>query len=258
MNINDMNFNNDRFSLKFLEWDTEFFGVNSAKLVLKNEILNKDIESIENRISLNGYEFVTVVNENNNAHNNKLIYKLGDVFLADVNVQFEKCMNAMESECDENLGGNEDEGKVVVSNNVSFNEDILDISQDEFKYSRFFVDRNLINSNNVYLEWTRNSFGREDKFFACYEEENRVDGFVIFSFEDKESSLRIELIAVRSEVQGNGIGSVLLRSIEEYASRNLVHSIRVGTQLDNIRAQNFYIKNGFKHIYNNSIYHLWR
>ena len=253
-----MNFNNDRFSLKFLEWDTEFFGVNSAKLVLKNEILNKDIESIENRISLNGYEFVTVVNENNNAHNNKLIYKLGDVFLADVNVQFEKCMNAMELECDENLGGNEDEGKVVVSNNVSFNEDMLDISQSEFKYSRFFVDRNLINSDDVYLEWTRNSFGREDKFFACYEKENRADGFVIFSFEDKESSLRIELIAVRSEVQGNGIGSVLLRSIEEYASRNLVHSIRVGTQLDNIRAQNFYIKNGFKHIYNNSIYHLWR
>lgn len=253
-----MNFNNDRFSLGFLEWDTEFFGVNSAKLVLKNEILNKDIENIENQISLNGYEFVTVVNVNNNAHNNKLIYRLGDVFLADVNVQFEKCINVMELECDENLGVNEDEGKVVVSNNVSFNEDMLDISQSEFRYSRFLVDKNLINSDDVYLEWTRNSFGREDKFFACYEKENRVDGFVIFSFGDKVSTLRIELIAVRSEVQGNGIGSVLLRSIEEYASRNLVHSIRVGTQLDNIRAQNFYIKNGFKHIYNNSIYHLWR
>ena len=258
MNINDMNFNNDRFSLGFLEWDTEFFGVNSSKLVLKNEILTKDIENIENQISLNEYEFVTVVNVNNNAHNNKLIYRLGDVFLADVNVQFEKCINVMELECDENLGVNEDEGKVVVSNNVSFNEDMLDISQSEFRYSRFLVDKNLINSDDVYLEWTRNSFGREDKFFACYEKENRVDGFVIFSFGDKVSTLRIELIAVRSEVQGNGIGSVLLRSIEEYASRNLVHSIRVGTQLDNIRAQNFYIKNGFKHIYNNSIYHLWR
>ena len=258
MNVNDMNFNNDRFSLKFLEWDTGLFCVNSAKLVLKNEIFNKDIESIENKISLNGYEFITVVNVNNSAHNNRLIYRLGDVFLADVNVQFEKCINVMGLECDENLGGNEDEGKVVVSNNVSFNEDILDISQSEFRYSRFFVDRNLINSDYVYLEWTRNSFGREDKFFACYEEENRVDGFVIFSFEDKMDTLIIELIAVRSEVQGNGIGRVLLRSIEEYASRNLVHSIRVGTQLDNIRAQNFYIKNGFKHIYNNSIYHLWR
>ena len=39
--------------------------------------------------------------------------------------------------------------------------------------------------------------------------------------------------------------------------KNNLSEIHVGTQLNNIKAQNFYIKCGFKHINNNSVYHWW-
>lgn len=55
----------------------------------------------------------------------------------------------------------------------------------------------------------------------------------------------------------NGVGTQLIEQIELYALKNNLSEIHVGTQLNNIKAQNFYIKCGFKHINNNSVYHWW-
>ena len=276
MNIDENLRSNNRYFLKYLKWDTDFFKIKSAKLVLKNEILNRDIERIKRQIKQEQYEFITVVNENNNMNNNKLIYRLGNVFLADVNIQFKKYIRTTESIKKSNYNNQKNNNansnriytfstkeKIIIKNNLELKEEILEISQKEFKYSRFIEDDNLIKPNEVYLEWTKNSFGRKDKFFAYYEKNNRIEGFILFSinssaFNSSTLDIIIELIAIKNEMQSKGVGSFLLKGIEEYAKRNSIKFLRVGTQLNNIKAQNFYIKNGFKHISNNSIYHLWR
>lgn len=271
MNIDENVRSNNRYFLKYLKWDTDFFKIKSAKLVLKNEILNKDIERIKRKIKQEQYEFITVVNENNNINNNKLIYRLGNVFLADVNIQFKKYIETPESIKKSNYNNQKNNNansnriytfstkeKIIIKNNLELKEEILEISQKEFKYSRFIEDDNLIKPNEVYLEWTKNSFGRKNKFFAYYEKDNRIEGFILFSINSSTLDIIIELIAIKNEMQSKGVGSFLLKSIEEYAKKNSIKFLRVGTQLNNIKAQNFYIKNGFKHISNNSIYHLWR
>lgn len=347
MNIDENLRSNNRYFLKYLKWDTDFFKIKSAKLVLKNEILNKDIERIKRKIKQEQYEFITVVNENNNINNNKLIYRLGNVFLADVNIQFKKYIRTTESikksnyqefytnenafviknvsrsflndnknnsikknsnnnqnynseirkitnnnefkeSCYNNQKNNNEnkksgynnntiynnitnindrsnriytvgtKEKIIIKNNLELKEEILEISQKEFKCSRFIEDDNLIKPNEVYLEWSKNSFGRKDKYFAYYEKDNRIEGFILFSINSSTLDIIIELIAIKNEMQSKGVGSFLLKSIEEYAKKNSIKFLRVGTQLNNIKAQNFYIKNGFKHISNNSIYHLWR
>lgn len=276
MNIDENLRSNNRYFLKYLKWDTDFFKIKSAKLVLKNEILNKDIERIKRKIKQEQYEFITVVNENNNINNNKLIYRLGNVFLADVNIQFKKNIETPESIKKSNYNNQKNNNansnriytfstkeKIIIKNNLELKEEILEISQKEFKYSRFIEDDNLIKPNEVYLEWSKNSFGRKDKYFAYYEKDNRIEGFILFSitsstFNSSALDIIIELIAIKNEMQSKGVGSFLLKGIEEYAKRNSIKFLRVGTQLNNIKAQNFYIKNGFKHISNNSIYHLWR
>ena len=81
---------NDRYILKKLIWDTNFFEINSAELVLKKQIFNKDIKEIKRLVNQEKYKFITIRNINNNENNNKIIPKLGDTFLADINIQYEK------------------------------------------------------------------------------------------------------------------------------------------------------------------------
>ena len=63
--------------------------------------------------------------------------------------------------------------------------------------------------------------------------------------------------AVNRKHKGNGIGHELINGIENFAEKNKLKRIKVGTQLNNISAQNFYENCGFKHVANHSIYHLW-
>ena len=239
----------ERYIIKKLEWDTNFFKVNSAKVILQDEIKENDIEEILNIIKENNYRFVTIQNINNNDKNNFLLKNIKKLFLADINVQFiKKNANICSGEnfLDENI---------FVQNKMKYNQDIIDISRNAFKYSRFISDKNLENGENIYFEWTKNSFDNEEKFFVYYKEKEKTVGYLIFSIE--ENDLIIELLAVNSEYAGIGIGNKLIKTVEKFSINNEINNIYVGTQINNIRAQNFYNKCGFKHFTNHSIYHLW-
>lgn len=234
-----------KYNMEELKWDTEFFGIKSAKVILNNSIDEQDIEKILTEIEEKGYEFLTINNVGNNDNNNYMLKNIPDIFLADVNIQFEK----------KTENKKEMDNKVSIHNNFEYNEEILKISRNSFIYSRFMNDLNLKNSSDVYVEWAKNAFNREDKYFCTYKTDDKVLGYLLFSINNK--FLTIELIAVDNNCKGKGIGKKLINKIEEFAYLNNISIIRVGTQLNNIYAQNFYINNGFRHISNNSIYHLW-
>lgn len=236
-----------------LEWDSNFFNMKSVRIELLNTLEQKDIDLIN--IYLLKNEFITLVNKKNNIENNRWIGTYTDAYLVDINVQFELDLRSHDI-VDLEIENNIDE-YIIISNNVKFNRDIMKITESTYQHSRFLNDKNLtkVNNGNIYLDWIYNSFQREDKYFAFYYKNERIIGYLLYSIENL--CLRIELIAVSETHRNKNIGSELIRFILEKYKYKL-KKILVGTQMNNIKAVNFYYKNGFYVTSIDSIYHLIR
>lgn len=239
---------NDRYILKKLIWDTNFFQINSAELVLKQQIFNKDIEEIKRLVKKQKYKFITIKNFDNNENNNKIIPKLGNVFLADINIQYEKSIFKNQTEKTKNI---------IIEDNMKENLDIINSSKNTFIYSRFNIDKNLKNGKEVHSNWVKNSFNQKNKFFCYYLLNNQIIGYILFSINKEKSTIYIELIAIKSGYRNKGIGTKLISELENFGIDKKIHYINVGTQINNKKAQNFYINNKFRIKFINSIYHWW-
>ena len=138
------------------------------------------------------------------------------------------------------------------------NKQVIEITKKTFIYSRFFNDPKLPKeqASSIYCNWTENAFNKEDKYFIISEREGQIAGFILFSFQ-KENCV-IELIAVDEKYQGQRVGKSLIHCMESYVIKKGAKKIKVGTQLNNSSAINFYTFMGFKYVYCRSIYHLWR
>jgi len=136
------------------------------------------------------------------------------------------------------------------------NDEVLDLA--EFTYSKFVEDPELKKRGgaDIYRQWINNSFGRDDKYFALSKDvSGEINGFLLYSFVEK--SCNIELIAVSNKVAKSGIGKRLFKSVEYEAYQLGCKEIRVGTQVRNTPAINFYHKCGCTQIESHQIYHLW-
>ena len=119
---------NDKYIIKQLLWDSDFFKVKTAKIILKKTIILSDIYIIKKFIKENNYKFIVVENVGNNEDNNKIIYKLGNIFLSDVHIKFQKKVNKVTIPKVQNT---------KIKNNLAENPEILEISRNEFKYSYY-------------------------------------------------------------------------------------------------------------------------
>lgn len=236
----------NNYECKYLEWDTEYFGVKSARVNLLGDVDEKGQEDILSFCK--NYDFVTIANFENRNENNLWIGKKTSAFLADVNVQFVKELDSLETHSDE---------KTYVTNNLPVNDQILNIARKSFRYSRFYNDPNLSDSKseNVYLHWTEGAFQKDNKYFVICEREGKIAGFLLFASE--ETCATIELIAVDEDFQGQGVGKSLIKTMESYNANKGINNIKVGTQLNNIQAVQFYSKMEFSYVNCSSIYHLW-
>lgn len=234
------------YECKLLEWDTDYFGVKSARV---NLLGNVDERGQEDILSFcKNYDFVTIVNFENRNENNLWVGEKTAAFLADVNVQFVKELHSLEKHSDD---------KTYVTNNLPVNDQILNIARKSFRYSRFFNDPNLSErkSPNIYLHWTEGAFLQEGKYFVICVRESNIAGYLLFSSE--ESYATVELIAVDEAHQGKGVGKALIKAMESFAYDKDINKIKVGTQVNNIPAVQFYSKMGFTYVNCGSIYHIW-
>ncbi len=208
-----------------LDWDTKYFGVRSAKVVLKDSVSEAEQDKILNYCSR--FDFLT-----------------------DMNIQFIKRINKQSKILDEFTN---------VYNSFPINEDVLKISQDAFLYSRFFNDPYLPKekAQNIYVHWTNCAFENSEKYFVITEITNKVVGYLLFSINIKQSFVTIELIAVDKTFRGQNIGKLLIAGLEFFAYEKGIKLIKVGTQTDNVSAVRFYNACGFQYASCNSIYHYW-
>ncbi|WP_312654106.1 GNAT family N-acetyltransferase [Proteiniclasticum sp.] len=235
------------YECRSLQWDTDYFGVSSARVNINGIVDEHGQEEIIG-FSKN-YDFVTISNLDNIKENNHWIGNRTNAFIADMNIQFLKVLVDKPDYQDE---------KTYVVNSLSRNEQIVDIARKTFNYSRFFNDPKLPKeqAKNIYLHWTECAFGQENKFFLISEREGNVAGYILFSIH--EDSSVIELIAVDEKYQGLRVGKSLISKMESFVIEKGIQKIKVGTQVNNISAAQFYNAMGFKYVSCGSMYHLWR
>jgi dTDP-4-amino-4,6-dideoxy-D-galactose acyltransferase len=229
--------------------DTEYLGINSAKVVLRKGITSSQVQN-ELISFINDFEFTTIINKGNNAINNLWLCQKTNAFLTDVNVQLVKNVS-FDREVDEKL--------TSISNNFPETKKIIWIAENSFHYSRFLNDPYLPleKARKTYGDITRNSFGKGDRYFNVYQKDDEIVGYILFSLVTLESTARINLIAIDTNFLGQRVGHILINTLDNYLYLNDIHTLRVGTQIDNVGALNFYASIGFKYIESNSIYHYW-
>ena len=236
-----------KYECVHLQWDTDYFGINSARINIQGPVDEKAQNEI---ISFcKGYDFITISNNGNIKEDNEWIGKKTNAFLADVNIQFSKELDITSTYQDE---------ATYILNNYPHNERVVNIASNSFQYSRFYNDSLLPQqlAKNIYVHWTESSFSQENKYFILCERESKIAGYMIFSIREKIAS--VELIAVDKDFQRRKVGKSLINKIEEHVLKKGVKVLKVGTQVNNISAIQFYTKMGFKYENASSIYHHWR
>jgi ribosomal-protein-alanine N-acetyltransferase len=92
------------------------------------------------------------------------------------------------------------------------------------------------------------------RFFVA-EENGGIVGFARVHFYRWNRSAYVINILVDAGYRRRGIGSLLLKTVEEFARENGARVIMFDTAIDNIPALNLYFKNGFKICgYNEKLY----
>ncbi len=235
---------NKKISFMELEWDTTFFGVNCAKAILHSVPDPYEWKEFKNK--LNNYDFITIENRNSEPLNAQILGKETTAFLADTNIQFSKKVATVDC-FDKN---------VEVLSSLEENHEILELTH--FQYSKFIEDEQLAKrgGDKLYYQWVNNCFGRQDKMFTISRDDNnRVNGYLLHSFSNNVCT--IELIAVSEKSFGKGTGRQMFRATEDNAYRNGMKEIKVGTQIRNIGAINFYHKVGCKQVGCHQVFHWW-
>jgi dTDP-4-amino-4,6-dideoxy-D-galactose acyltransferase len=235
--------NNEYFSFKKLLWDTENFSIDTYELTFKQEIPNTFLKELDFLQNING--LIYVKNLTCNRQNSKYIGIKTNAILYDTNITFET------NNYDLNNSEMEDYNCKIVKE-IKIDEDL-----NQFEYSRFLNDFELKKraKKNVYIEWLNNSLNKENKYFLIIEKNKILLGYILFKVANDICT--IELIAVKSEYQNMKLGTKLLSFLKTHAIENKISRIVVGTQISNLKAINFYIKNGFYVSDTTDIYHWW-
>jgi len=235
--------------VKKLDWDTEYFGVNCARMDLLFQA--GELELQEQLCALHGMDFICISNHNCNIENNRLITSLTKAYTVDINIQFGKKIFPDLNEAIKPKSG------TIAEDVYPFNSAVYDIAENDFCHSRFMTDKRLcaLGGQRIYTEWVKNSFSKKGKFFLVERVDDATCGFALFSISG--DILVIELIGVSNKYQGLGVGKKLWHNIEREAALRGCTAIHVGTQLINRTACNFYIRCGCHMASNTQIYHLW-
>ena len=231
-------------AFSILQWDTNFFGVTCAKAILNKQLTRTEWNYLKD--SFSEYQFISIENRNSEPVNAQLIGTDTTAFLADVNIQFRKKLGNV---CDM-------PEMVQIYQNMDRDERILKLGK--FTFSKFTEDPDLAKRGGaeVYRQWLINSFNRPDKFYAvAVGPDDEINGFLLHSY--SERTCTVELIAVSGTTSNRGIGTSMFKTVEFAAYKRGCEEVRVGTQVRNIQAINFYHKCGCDQVECHQVYHLW-
>jgi ribosomal protein S18 acetylase RimI-like enzyme len=136
---------------------------------------------------------------------------------------------------------------------------LTEIARCAFKNDQYHSDPNFSKSkcDEFYARWVSNSFKNGRILLA--RGKNEILGFIIcriHRISDNYNFGVIDLIAVREDYQGKGIGFLLVTKALDWFSK-FTKSVYVGTHAANISAVRLYEKANFRQVFSEADLHLW-
>ena len=233
--------------IEILKWDSDFFDMRIARFDLSK---NSNIQDILNTLQSQNIQLAYVFEpEDLHIVNHKILQAFKGV-LSDKKITFRKELYH--------------HNQVKKSPNIRINfytttnsklEELAIISGN---YSRFKTDPNISDSlfRRFYKTWIRNSINKSiADYVISYHEKDELLGYVTLKIDEKIG--KIGIIAVIDSLQGKGIGTQLLNQTYTICTEHYIKELEVVTQLDNKRACQFYLNNGFAKLKMERVYHFW-
>ncbi|AOW08119.1 GNAT family N-acetyltransferase [Flavobacterium gilvum] len=169
------------------------------------------------------------------------------------------------------------ETKVIFSKKIKNNSNLItgcvlsafdtDISKDQIyslafesgKFSRFKLDNKFKQSEfeELYKTWIDNSLAKKiADDVLIYRQNNIVLGFVTYKISENYGA--IGLIATDPKIQGKGIGTMLIKAVEDKLIYLKISELKIPTQIQNEKACSFYTKLGYNIKEKIVIKHYWK
>jgi len=230
--------------VKYLQWDSGFFGKKIGKIDLE---LSNDLNILLSDAKKMGYQLIYVFCNKN--------LEVDSEILKQFNGKLMDIKNLYEKECDTTK-----EQSTFVSEYKSdfLTEELAQLAYESGKFSRFKLDENFKKEDfyKMYRIWIENSVNHQiaDHVYVAKENE-QIKGMVTLRI-NKENG-QIGLMAVSPEAQGKGYGKSLIYACEKKLSETKIPKLKVPTQLENKQACRFYEKCGFQIKTVTHIYHFW-
>ena len=232
-------------NIEKLNWDTAFFGYEIGKVSLKGFGVEQYEEFLE-KVNKSQMRLIYVFPLDRQSVDTLLACKIP---LVDTKVTFEKA-DYISFKSVNNI-------KSYDSNEKFESIQILALLSGE--YSRYRTDKNFINNEfkRLYSEWILRSINKEiASDVIIYKNADLIKGFITYKMIN-DIKIVIGLIAVDKTEHGQGIGKVLMQSVENIAFQHGIKKILVSTQFKNEQALRFYKSCGYKIIEQQEIFHLW-
>ncbi|MGE6630433.1 GNAT family N-acetyltransferase [Bacillus sp. NPDC077027] len=131
------------------------------------------------------------------------------------------------------------------------------LANQAFMKSRYALDPflNQADVQRFYQAWMRNNLNGRADINLVAKLDDEVLGLIQGKTNGKEMAL--ELLSIRPDVQGRGLGKKLLAAIMEVSYQRQHCFVSAGTQMHNIKAIQLYEKMGFRTTKSYLYYHVW-
>lgn len=231
--------------LEALNWDSNFFNKKIGAISIATEFSTTELTEQFNTAVKEKYELVYLFNTSHQKIDNTITAKFQGK-LVDTKVIFQKHISNL----------NYTETSNIKSYTGELDNELIELAYLSGEYSRFKTtdDFSITDFKALYFEWIKNSIAREiaDEVFVFLEKE-KIVGFITVSIQNGIGG--IGLIAVHPNFQGKKIGGQLINKVNNYLLSQNIYQLQVPTQKANKLACQFYLKNNFKIISTQDIYH---
>jgi len=230
--------------IKFLDWDSNFFGKRIGSVHLYSPEVKELKELIKDKKENNFQLIYLFIEKPSTEIHNWIVNHSG--LLVDNKVNFEKIIHSNKFNTYPN----------IIEFNEFSNSKLKKLAISSGHKSRFKVDPRLNSKyEELFIIWIERSIEgvMADKVFV-YIDNDEIVGFV--SIKIKEDYGQIGLIAVDDEHQKKGIGIKLIETCEAWLHNNQIFRLQVITQKENTGACLLYKKTCFAIIETQTIYHI--
>ncbi len=237
---------NIRFYFEYLEWDSEFFSKKSYSLNIYKSTLGTSVLIKEEIIDKFKNCFITIKLSTSLDVSILFFLQKCGFYYVDTEIVLEYVLNNNSQKKDDNI-------KIIkkkVNSDLPYNE-----FGNAFSLTRFHTDINIPNlkANELWINYLKNYKLSAKKHMFTAEDKGKVVGVILVNIE-KDIAI-LFYVSVLKEYEGLGIGTQLMNEVLKYFKN---YRIVTETQIKNINAMNYYIRNGLNKINNTlTVLHRW-